>query len=28
MKSYVKRDGEDYLLNRQKTFITNGPTRT
>jgi len=25
MKSYVKRDGEDYLLNGQKTFITNGP---
>ncbi|CAM3457128.1 acyl-CoA/acyl-ACP dehydrogenase [Mycobacterium frederiksbergense] len=25
MKSYVVRDGEDYLLNGQKTFITNGP---
>ncbi|WP_445186542.1 acyl-CoA dehydrogenase family protein [Pseudonocardia sp. Cha107L01] len=25
MKSYVKRDGEDYVLNGQKTFITNGP---
>lgn len=25
MKSYVKRDGEDYILNGQKTFITNGP---
>jgi alkylation response protein AidB-like acyl-CoA dehydrogenase len=25
MKSYVVRDGEDYILNGQKTFITNGP---
>ncbi len=25
MKTSVKRDGEDYLLNGQKTFITNGP---
>ena len=25
MKSYVTRDGEDYILNGQKTFITNGP---
>ncbi|ASW91290.1 acyl-CoA dehydrogenase family protein [Mycobacterium marseillense] len=25
MKTYVKRDGEDYILNGQKTFITNGP---
>jgi alkylation response protein AidB-like acyl-CoA dehydrogenase len=25
MKSYVRRDGEDYLLNGRKTFITNGP---
>jgi alkylation response protein AidB-like acyl-CoA dehydrogenase len=25
MKTYVKRDGNDYLLNGQKTFITNGP---
>jgi alkylation response protein AidB-like acyl-CoA dehydrogenase len=25
MKTYVKRDGPDYLLNGQKTFITNGP---
>ncbi len=25
MKTYVKRDGEDYLLSGQKTFITNGP---
>jgi alkylation response protein AidB-like acyl-CoA dehydrogenase len=25
MKSYVTRDGDDYLLNGQKTFITNGP---
>lgn len=25
MKSYVTRDGSDYLLNGQKTFITNGP---
>lgn len=25
MKSYVVRDGQDYILNGQKTFITNGP---
>ncbi|MFX0578898.1 acyl-CoA dehydrogenase family protein [Nocardia nepalensis] len=25
MKTYVKRDGEDYILNGQKTFCTNGP---
>jgi alkylation response protein AidB-like acyl-CoA dehydrogenase len=25
MKSSVVRDGDDYLLNGQKTFITNGP---
>jgi alkylation response protein AidB-like acyl-CoA dehydrogenase len=25
MKSYVVRDGADYVLNGQKTFITNGP---
>jgi alkylation response protein AidB-like acyl-CoA dehydrogenase len=25
MKSYVVRDGSDYVLNGQKTFITNGP---
>jgi alkylation response protein AidB-like acyl-CoA dehydrogenase len=25
MKSYVVRNGEDYILNGQKTFITNGP---
>jgi hypothetical protein len=25
MKTTVKRDGADYLLNGQKTFITNGP---
>ena len=25
MKTYVRRDGADYLLNGQKTFITNGP---
>lgn len=25
MKTYVKREGGDYLLNGQKTFITNGP---
>ncbi|OBK83423.1 acyl-CoA dehydrogenase family protein [Mycolicibacter sinensis] len=25
MKTYVKRDGTDYILNGQKTFITNGP---
>jgi alkylation response protein AidB-like acyl-CoA dehydrogenase len=24
MKSYVVRDGDDYILNGQKTFITNG----
>ncbi len=24
-KTYVRRDGSDYLLNGQKTFITNGP---
>ncbi|MDQ2635755.1 MAG: acyl-CoA dehydrogenase, partial [Actinomycetota bacterium] len=24
-KSYVTRDGDDYILNGQKTFITNGP---
>ncbi|MCV7191702.1 acyl-CoA dehydrogenase family protein [Mycolicibacterium brumae] len=24
-KTYVRRDGEDYILNGQKTFITNGP---
>ena len=27
MKSYVVRDGDDYILNGQKTFITNGPGR-
>jgi alkylation response protein AidB-like acyl-CoA dehydrogenase len=25
MKSYVVRDGDDYILNGQKTFITSGP---
>jgi alkylation response protein AidB-like acyl-CoA dehydrogenase len=25
MKSYVVRDGDDYILNGRKTFITNGP---
>ena len=25
MKTHVKRDGADYILNGQKTFITNGP---
>ena len=25
MKTYAKRDGDDYILNGQKTFITNGP---
>ncbi|MBW0014739.1 acyl-CoA dehydrogenase family protein [Mycobacterium sp.] len=25
MKTHVKRDGPDYILNGQKTFITNGP---
>jgi alkylation response protein AidB-like acyl-CoA dehydrogenase len=25
MKSTVRRDGEDYILNGNKTFITNGP---
>jgi alkylation response protein AidB-like acyl-CoA dehydrogenase len=25
MKTYVRRDGHDYILNGQKTFITNGP---
>jgi alkylation response protein AidB-like acyl-CoA dehydrogenase len=25
MKSHVVRDGDDYILNGQKTFITNGP---
>ncbi|AHH21369.1 acyl-CoA dehydrogenase [Nocardia nova SH22a] len=25
MKSYVRRDGADYVLNGRKTFITNGP---
>jgi len=25
MKTYVRRDGRDYILNGQKTFITNGP---
>ncbi|AXK85344.1 hypothetical protein SAMN05421776_1011282 [Nocardia farcinica] len=25
MKTYVRRDGEDYLLTGHKTFITNGP---
>ena len=25
MKTYVRRDGADYILNGRKTFITNGP---
>ncbi|HMT49707.1 acyl-CoA dehydrogenase family protein [uncultured Dietzia sp.] len=25
MRTYVRRDGEDYILNGRKTFITNGP---
>jgi alkylation response protein AidB-like acyl-CoA dehydrogenase len=25
MKTHVRRDGADYILNGQKTFITNGP---
>jgi alkylation response protein AidB-like acyl-CoA dehydrogenase len=25
MKSTVRRDGDEYVLNGQKTFITNGP---
>lgn len=25
MKTHVRRDGRDYILNGQKTFITNGP---
>lgn len=25
MKTYVRRDRQDYILNGQKTFITNGP---
>jgi alkylation response protein AidB-like acyl-CoA dehydrogenase len=25
MRTYVRRDGEDYVLNGRKTFITNGP---
>jgi acyl-CoA dehydrogenase len=25
MQTYVRRDGDDYILNGRKTFITNGP---